>query len=214
MAGAKYPGLVVGDIIEVRFASSGKVTHVAKRAGDTVTTGQLLAILDQKILQMELDKQLADYERTRAEFEIFVRKLGEPQTDIAKFQKTQIQAELNASVKAVEIAKYRLDQTGLISPVSGVIINDGLIRPGLNITPASNSYKILDSSSLRFQIQIGPDSLVQFTDPKQVVITVHNREFPGNSQAPIFTGKIFVVDIPLVNSGLSPGLTGIATIPK
>lgn len=64
-------GAVIADLIEVRFAYSGKVVSVRKKRGDAVKIWEGIASLDRKILQTELDRQLADYEKVRAQFEIF-----------------------------------------------------------------------------------------------------------------------------------------------
>src|SRR3989344_1706265 len=123
-------------IVEARFALSGKVTFVAKHTGDNVKKGELLASLDRKILQTELDSELADFEKVRADFEIFNLKAGEPTDAISQYLKKEKQAQLNVSVKEVELAKARLDQADLFSPVAGVVLDDSAIVTGLYITPA------------------------------------------------------------------------------
>jgi hypothetical protein len=55
---------------------------------------------------MELDRQLADYEKARAEFELHILKAGkEPGNDEDKYQRQIKQAQLNAAVKEVEPVK-------------------------------------------------------------------------------------------------------------
>jgi multidrug resistance efflux pump len=53
-----YKGEIKAKVIEVRFAQSGLVSYVAKRTGDTVSKGNVLASLDKKILQQQLDSEL------------------------------------------------------------------------------------------------------------------------------------------------------------
>jgi multidrug efflux pump subunit AcrA (membrane-fusion protein) len=160
MAGTKsLEGVVSASSIEVRFAYSGKVSVLHVHPGDMVKPGTSLAELDRKILQAELDKQLADYEKARADFEIFVQKNPEPLDDFAKFKKQEQQALLNSSVKSVEITKYRLDQSVLFSPVHGVVLDDGGIRAGIYVTPGANSIKVLDLNSLEF---IAPVTWAEF----------------------------------------------------
>lgn len=212
MPSRTFTGKVIADIIEVRFPFSGQVSAISKNVGDQVKKGQFLAKLDQKILQAELDRELADYEKTRAEFEIFVVRQGEPQNDIAKYEKTRIQAQLNSSVKAVELAKARLDQANLYSPVNGVVIDDGGNRPGLYITPASNSYRILDSDSLRFRIEIEIDDFASFSTEQPVTITIGDRQMTAKSVIPVFDGKKYFVDFIFTDpSGILPGQLGSFT---
>lgn len=147
-------GVVMAPTIEVRFAYSGKISIIHIHPGDSVRPGSPLAELDRKILQAELDKELADYEKVRADFETFVKKTPEPLDDFAKFKKQEQQALLNSSVKSVEIAKYRLDQSVIVSPVRGLVLDDGGIRPGIYATPGANSIKILDLNSLEFIVPV------------------------------------------------------------
>lgn len=164
-------GLVQADTIEVRFAFSGQVSSLLVHPGDQVKLGQLLARIDGKSLQAELDKELADYERTRADFEIYVKKAGEPGDDLARYEKVQKQASLNASVKSVELAKMRLDQTGLTSPVRGIVVDIGGLRQGLYATPGANPIKILDLNSLVFSVTPSWSQLQEFRS--QTGHTIH-----------------------------------------
>ena len=209
MTSKSVPGQVIADIIDVRFAFSGKISRVLSRTGDSVKAGQLLASLDNRILQTELDQELADYEKTRAEFEIFVAKQGDPQNDIAKYEKTRIQSLLNSSVKAVELAKARLDQANLYSPVAGIIVDNGGNRPGLNITPASNTFRILDSASLRFRIEIKPEEVSVYPPGQLTTISINNHDYQAKSGNPVFTGKDIFIDFLFTDpSGLIIGQEG------
>jgi multidrug resistance efflux pump len=157
-----YSAKVVADTIEVRFAISGKVSSILYRSSDRVVLGQTLARLDSTRLKAELDRELAEYERVRAEFEIFAQKHPDPQDDITRYMKTSQQASLNSAVKAVEIAKSRLDDTELKSPVTGIVIEDSQIRVGQNITPGGFIYKILDLESIHLNLTISWEELSIF----------------------------------------------------
>lgn len=69
-----FEGIVKGNVIDVRFALSGKVLRVSARTGDIVKKWDLIASLDRKILQTELDRQLADFEKVRAVLKYLTRK--------------------------------------------------------------------------------------------------------------------------------------------
>lgn len=152
--GQSLTGVVRAEIVEVRFAFSGRVSSLHVHPGDLVKPGTILAQLDKKILQTELDKELADYERTRADFEIFVKKMGEPKDDLSKYEKVQKQSLLNASVKSVELCKYRLDESTLSSPLRGIIMATQGLHPGLYITPGANPIRIIDLDTLEFAAQV------------------------------------------------------------
>jgi len=212
MAENIFKGKIKAKIIDVRFAVSGKLVVLNKKRGDLVKKGELIASLEKKILQTQLDKELADFEKVRAEFEIFNLKKGEPTDDIGKYLKKQMQADLDGSVKAVEIAKAEMDKTDLFSPVEGVIVDDSSLVPGVYITPASYSIKILDQSSFYFEIEIDQSNLPLFINSRSVTVKISGLEKVISGQTkPILSqenGKL-VVEVELQDKGgLLVGLEG------
>lgn len=213
-----FKGTVKAKIVEVRFATAGKLTVLNKKRGDLVRKGELIASLDKKILQIQLDKELADFEKVRAEFEIFNLKKGEPTDDITKYLKKQMQSDLDGSVKAVEIAKAQLDQADLFAPVEGIIVDDSDLVSGIYLTPASSPVKILDQNSFYFEIEIEQANLLQFLNPKTVAVKIPGLEkiIAGQIKPvnPVNLGKdgMFPVEIELgEKSGLLVGLEGEAS---
>lgn len=207
--------MVAAEIYEVRFAYSGKVAGVAKSRGDTVKKWERIASLDRKSLQIDLDRNLADYEKARAEFELFRIKFGEGGDDTTKFLRQEKQAQLNASVKEVELAKYRLDQADIVSPVEGTILDmEGLVA-GIYVSPASNPVKITAHTSFRFRFEIMQKDLSLFAVPTQVTITVPERtkKYSANTIAPFWGNKgVFTIEAVISGpTGLLHGMNGTLT---
>lgn len=212
---SEYQGIVKGKIVEVRFALSGKITKVNKTIGDHVNKMDLIASLDRKILQAELDRQLADFEKTRAEFEIFNQKNPNPLSDLDKYLKTGKQADLNASVKDVEISKAKLDQCDLISPIDGIVIDDGNITEGTFITPSNSPVSILDTNSLYFEFEILQSDLQNFSDPIAVTLNIDGftEQMQGTTLPAFSDGKKLTVKVKLnKNPKLLLGLKGKAVL--
>jgi len=207
-----FKGVVKARVVEARFALSGKIAGVSKRTGDIVKKWNLIASLDRKILQMELDRQLADYDKVRADWDGFCQKYPDPQDD-NKYTKAEKQAALNASVKDVELAKANLDQCDLFSPVDGIIIDDSGITPGTFVTPAGSSVKIVDTSSYYFEVEINQKDIKYLEKPRDATIKIDDTDITLKSQTPpIFSdGKKFLVQIPITDSqGILLGLNGKA----
>jgi len=214
-----YKGEIKAKIIEVRFAASGLVSSVSKRMGDVVSKGNILASLDKKILQQQLDSELLDYEKVRADFEAYGLKTGEPSDDMGRFLKKQKQASLDLSVKSVELAKARLDQVNLFSPVSGVIVDDSNIVSGVYVSPASSPFIILDTSSFCFEFEIDQEDLAKFKEPIDMEISLapFEEKFLGKTK-PIIpysgkkAGKFNVVVSLEKMDGLMMGMLGEAKL--
>lgn len=207
-----FKGEVKARIVETRFALSGKITGVSKHTGDTVKKWNLIASLDRKILQMELDRQLSDFEKVRADWDGFTQKYPDPQDD-NKYTKAEKQAALNASVKDVELAKAKLDQADLFSPVDGIIIEDSGIVPGLYATPAGSGVKIIDTSSYYFEIEIEQKDIPFFEKPHDAKITIDVLDIeikPGAPSAVEGDGKNFLLRIPISNPSILLGMRGAA----
>lgn len=222
MANTSFLGEVVATIIDVRFAFSGTISEVKKLPGDRVKKGEVLASLETKILQAELDRQLVDYEKRRSEFEIAAKTpLKTQDPDVQKFIKEIDQAELDASVKDVELAKFKLDQAQLLCPIEGVVTDLGGCVPGVNVTPSANPILVLDTSSTRFRIGVDQDSISQFFTERttDVVIAGIGDPHRGRSLLPIpgsynnTNGVTFLIDVRLENSdGLLLGMSGEARL--
>jgi len=212
MTDKKYTGTIKGKIIELRFSSSGKLENVYKKRGDYVKRGSLIASFEKKQLQAELDKQLAGFEKVRADFEIYNLQKGEPKDDISKYLKSEKQSALNISVKEVELAKMKLDQADLFSPVEGVIIDDSGLIAGIYITPSSSPVKVLETASYYFEFEIEQNDYSIYLNPSRVniVIVGIDKSYPGTTktQVPSEKGKL-IVEVKLDDlQGLFLGLKG------
>ena len=197
----------MADTIEARFAYSGKVAGVYKKPGDKVKRGEMLASLDRTLLQKELDRQLADYEKTRAGFEIFGKQHPNPGDDLTKYAQKIEQAQLDVSVKEVEIAKLRLDQADLVSPVNGIVMDDGGNRPGLNVSPASNAFLVMDMDSMRLVIEVPVESWGEFDAEREVKVKIGGKKITGKTRGVIPDGKQVKVEISLAETAaLLPGM--------
>ncbi|MBU1200461.1 biotin/lipoyl-binding protein [Patescibacteria group bacterium] len=122
--------------VVMRFYQGGTVIWVGVKKGDVVKKGQVLAKLDDKLAKIDLEIDLANYRRTRAEFEEVARKLPNPGNEEEKGIKEIAQAKLDVAVKKVERQKYEMEKLALISPVDGEIVDDSELVAGMNVTPS------------------------------------------------------------------------------
>lgn len=204
---ATFKGVVKARIIDARFASSGKVSVVKKFIGDTVKEGDLLSSLERKTAQATLDRELADFERVRADFEIFNQKNPNPTEAIDKYLKTEKQSSLNAAVKSVELAKAGVDACDLFSPVDGVVMDDSSVVVGLNITPAGSSFKIIDTGSYFVEVEIGEKDIKNFKEEKEVKVKITSLGLglEGKTGKIQSDGKKFYVRVPISDENLLMG---------
>lgn len=204
----------------MRFAFSGKLAILKKQPGDTVRKGELLAGLDKTLLQAELDRQLADYEKRRAEFDIAAKMPPKNKDDdLNKFARSIEQAQLNVSVKDVELAKGKLDLADLLSPVDGTVLDIGGCTVGVNVSPSANAITVVESATTVFRIAVDQESIGQLTRERRMEVSIPGagKQMSGLTKLPVpgmVTNShpvLFLIDIRLENSGgLLPGMSGDA----
>ncbi|MDP1743335.1 MAG: hypothetical protein Q8L51_00940 [Candidatus Amesbacteria bacterium] len=194
----KFPGTMWGRTIEVRFAFSGKLVALRKNISDNVNKGEVLASLDRKLLQLELDQKLADHM-------------------VIRNKKVLVQADLDASVRDVEQAKYKLDQVDLITPITGIVLDDGGCKINMNITPSANSFVILDTASVVFRAQIKPEDVNKFANPVSLPVdfpSIGKKVFGMASIPKLLINLDWIMDLKLDDyKDLPIGIDGILQLP-
>jgi macrolide-specific efflux system membrane fusion protein len=140
----------------LRFATSGRLAWVGVKTGDTVKKYQVLASLDQRDLKKNLEKKLNTYLSTRWDFE--QTKDDETETsDIGLTQKVRDAAKrildksqfgLTNSVLDVELQTLTLEYASLWTPIDGIVTNIDTPFAGVNITPASAEFAVVNPQTL------------------------------------------------------------------
>src|SRR3989344_3597350 len=155
----EFSGKVVSNnLISLRFPEGGKLISLSCHSGQIVKKGDPLAALDPKPIQAQLEIELADFRRTRAEFDQLTRQLPVPKTEDEKTKKEIAQSKLDVAVKSVEKYKHALDSLTLICPVDAVILAADSLAPGVNITPGSYPIVLADLASAVFEALVSePD---------------------------------------------------------
>ena len=171
----EFTGKVVSNaLISLRFAEGGKLNSIKCHPRQIVKRRDLLASLDPKPIQTQLDIELADFRRTRAEFDQLTRQIPIAKTEDEKTKKEIAQSKLDVSIKTVEKYKLQLDGLNLLSPTDAVIINsDGLLE-GINITPSGFPIILAPLDSAVFECLVNEDNFYQLRPDQKAKISLKN----------------------------------------
>jgi membrane fusion protein (multidrug efflux system) len=174
--------LTVEHQVDVAAQRDGVVTSITKDEGSSVKTGEILAQLDERSLQMELikandDLQVEDNNRKYKEAELKaktaafhrqqqLRALGlssDADLEAAEFQEKAAEYDLrgyealvesgHAEIKRLEL---EVDQTRIHAPFSGVVVRR-YVREGQAITKGDKCFRVSQLSPLQVQFQV-PES--------------------------------------------------------
>ncbi len=147
------------DKAEVRFQTGGRLAWVGVKEGDRVRKWQSLASLDRQELKKQLEISFNNYRTQLSQFDDTQDKYKEEKealilTDEMKRILARSQFALNNSVINYELNDLAIKYATIWSPINGIVVNVEQPHAGVNITPASASFTIIDPSSVYFKSEI------------------------------------------------------------
>lgn len=172
------------DLATLRFQTSGKLAWVGVRVGDRVKKWQAIASLDKQDLTKRFQKEANDYLTNRSIFEDVQDQYQSTRdnhliTDEIQRILDRQQYSLNNAVLDYELADLAVKYATIYSPIDGIVTKIDTPNPGVNISPSTGDFVIVNPSTVFFsseideeyvnQIKIGQPSLVTIdsvsTDP-------------------------------------------------
>ena len=175
--GRWYPGQATAtQEANMSFRVHGSVYRIPVDIGDEVKRGDLLARLDPKDYQVELnnakaqlhkaisDRELAEseYARVARVFEKDPGAVSKSMVDTRKAQKDSAGAQVESAKAAVERAMDNMSYTYLKSPFDGVVV-EKFVEQFEDVQAKQAVIRVLDNSSIEFTVQV-PETLMEHID--------------------------------------------------
>jgi len=147
------------DKAEVRFQTSGRLVWIGVKVGDRVKKWQSLASLDRQELRKQLEISLNNYKTQLSQFNDIQDKYKTEKdnltlTDEMKRILNRSQYSLDNSVINYELNDLAIKYATIWSPINGVVTTVEPTNPGVNITPASAVFTIIDPTSVYFKSEV------------------------------------------------------------
>jgi multidrug efflux system membrane fusion protein len=161
--------VIAYNTVVVRSQIQGQLTDIAFAEGQAVKAGDLLAQIDPRPYQAQLDQMVATRDRDQAQLQNSLANLNRytqlgrdgfatPQLlDTQKAQVAQLQNAIKADEALIEASKIQLGYTRLTSPISGIT--------GIRQIDVGNIIHPTDPNGLVVVTQIEPISVI-FTLPQ------------------------------------------------
>lgn len=176
--------------VDLKFQTSGRLTWVGVKEGDHVAAYQAIAALDPREVQKTLTKTLRDYSDTRNTFDEtkLVTYNGHSPADSLNDTMRRIleqnQWDLDKAVLDVELKSLGVEYATLVTPIAGIVTSIDTSVAGINITPATAVFTVVDPASIAFEANADETDIGGLTLGQQAQITLD--AFPNAT----FSGKI------------------------
>lgn len=215
---------------ELKFQTSGKLTWVGVKEGDRVSAYQAIAKLDVREVQKNLEKALRDYAAERNDFEemwrVTYKGTKNPQTaltDTVKRILEKNQWDLEQAVADVELKHLSVEYATLITPIAGIVTRVDTPVAGVNITPATAVFEVVDPVSLVFEASVDEVDAANIAIGHKVTVTLDafaDSPISGSVSKIAFAAKtssggatVFPVEVSIAtSSGVRIGMNGDVAI--
>ena len=148
----------------LQFKTSGQLAWVGVKVGDKVKKYQAIASLNKEELKKGLTADFNNYRSALATFDDVQDQYKYEKdnlilTDEMKRILVRSQNTLGNSVINYELQDLAIKYATLYSPISGIIVAIDEPNSGVNITPASATFSIIDPTSIYFKAQIDQEDV-------------------------------------------------------
>lgn len=163
----------------IRSQITGALVQIAFTEGQPVKAGDLLAVIDPRPFQAQLDQVVANRDRDQAQLHNAIANLGRytdlqqkgyasaQLSDTQKAQVEQLEAAIKADEALIAQAQVQLSYTRLLSPIPGIT--------GVRQIDVGNIIHPTDPNGLVVVTQIEPISLI-FTLPETVLPQIQQQQ--------------------------------------
>ena len=198
--------------VVVRSQIAGQIVKITFIQGQTVHQGDLLAEIDPRPYQAQLDQAMANRDRDQAQVQNAEANLGRygslakngyasgQLVDTQKAQLAQLQAQVKSDEAIIEQARTNLSYTKLTAPIDGVT--------GIRQIDVGNIIHPADPNGLVFVTQIQPISLL-FSLPQATFVEIQQEmakapltveAYSQDDKTKLDKGKLDLIDNQIVQT--------------
>ena len=170
--------VVAGGMAELRFETSGVVSHIYVKNGDRISKGQKLAELDKFRLKNRTTQAKDALEKAKLELQDVLIGQGYPAADAAKvpadiMQLARVKSGYDQSLSQYELAKYEEEHATLTAPFDGVVAN--LFSKPYNAANTADAFcSIIGTQGMEADFTVLESELPLIKNGDKVVITPYS----------------------------------------
>jgi RND family efflux transporter MFP subunit len=186
--------LTCADTADLGFEGQGILSEVLAKEGDRVQEGQVLARLDNKLAEVELEAKKGQMKAAEAnlkfkrgelaKYDDLYKKEAVSDSELARANYEAMQAEysLLAATTEVQASELKREQRSLKAPFPGVI-SKVYMEPGEVVTPNSNKImRLIGCKTVNAEVELGEKAfhVVNAGQPVTIAVdSIPNRKLSG-----------------------------------
>jgi|SRR5271166_443153 len=176
-------GMIEAPEVNITSRIAGRISQLNLIEGSTVEKGQVVARIEDVDLRNQLRKALADLEHYKATLDDAQRTasrdaklasqgiISAQQNDDASSKLSEARADVTSGEANVQYYKDQLKDTGIKSPIDGVVVNKAL-EVGEWVTPGAPILTVDDLSTIWARVDVQETDLapIRVGEPATIVI--------------------------------------------
>ena len=155
--------------VEILSKGTGQCTAVFVDIGDTVASGDVLAVLEKEELEAQVRQARISMQQQKTAYEIAERSFKEGIAASVDRDNTRFAYE-QARV-ALEMAELQLDNQTIYAPINGIITRS-MIQEGMIITPGVPVFSIVDPNSYVLPISVPEKELARLHKGQKALVRI------------------------------------------
>ncbi len=145
---------------ELRFQTSGQLAWVGVKVGDKVKKYQAIASLNKEELKKQLQIDFNNYKTTASNFYDTNDKYKDKVIDTEMRRiLDRSQNTLDNSIINYELGDLAIKYATLTTPIAGIVTNVDQPNSGVNVSPATATFSIIDPKSIYLKSQIDQEDV-------------------------------------------------------
>ncbi len=188
----KASGILSGKkVAQLHFNSAGKLNYLVVANGDKVFAGQAIATLDGTALNSLLQEAINNRRSTQAIVDSIhdqVKDHSDNETFAQKATRTAAEVANDNAYDTVLAAQKALRDATLTSPIPGVVVAQGKLSVGQNVSPTDLIAQVVDFSQKDFEATVDESDIGKIKLGQNAIVTLNAY---GDTQ---FKGKVVEIE--------------------
>jgi membrane fusion protein, multidrug efflux system len=155
------------------FRVGGPLTSLNVKQGDYVKKGQIIASIDKRDYQLQVESTRLQYIQLKGEHSRYKELFEDDKIPANSYEK--IESGYLMAKTAFENAKNQLQDTDLTSPYAGFVF-EKMVENFQTVSPGMSIISLIDVSKLEVEISIPENQLTQIKNSSTNTLTVKNAD--------------------------------------